>query len=599
MSRRFKLAIFLAIAAIGIAVYFGTVTSARSNGIYKIAQRVRHDLASNGQASIVIYLKSQADLSAAYGMSDHARGWYVYRTLKEHAARTQAPIIKMLQDRGVPFQSYWAANVIFTRTTPTLVSDLAARSDVGAIEANDAAKWIETQKPEKVTASKGHSPATIENGVAAVHAPDLWNLGFTGQGIVVANQDTGMRWTHNALKPHYRGWNSSVADHNYNWHDSIHHDIDGDGTNPCGFNSQQPCDDDAHGTHTTGTTVGDDGAGNQIGVAPRAKWIGCHNMDSGTGRPETYTECFQFFIAPTDLNDQNANPDLRPDVMNNSWGCPTTELCAADTLQTIVENTQAAGIFVEVSAGNGGPACSTVSDPPAIYDASFSTGAVSTHTAHNPIAGFSSRGPVTIDGSMRLKPNISAPGVTVRSSISTADDAYSASFSGTSMAGPHVVGVVALLWSAHPSLKRDIADTKTLLQSTANPDVLVNPVQTCGGIPSSQIPNNTFGYGLVDALAAYNVYAPPPPSPPPPPPPAPPPPPPPPPFTPPKCVVPNVLHMKLAKAKARIRKRHCRVGKITRKHSSFRNRGRVIKQVPKGSAKKRPNGFRVRLTVGR
>jgi hypothetical protein len=206
VSRRFKLAIVLAISAIGLAVYFGTANTARSNGIYKIEQRVRQDLASNGQASVVIYLKSQADLSAAYGMSDHARGWYVYRTLKEHAARTQAPLIKMLQDRGVSYQPYWAANVIFAHGGPTLINDLAARSDVGAIESNDASKWItETHTPAATRSSKSRAPATVENGVMAVHAPDLWNLGFTGQGIVVGNQDTGMRWTHNALKPHYRG----------------------------------------------------------------------------------------------------------------------------------------------------------------------------------------------------------------------------------------------------------------------------------------------------------------------------------------------------------------------------------------------------------
>ena len=91
-----------------------------------------------------------------------------------------------------------------------------------------------------------------------------------------------------------------------------------------------PCDDNGHGTHTTGTTSGDDGTPgvNQIGVAPGAKWIGCRNMDQNVGRPETYTECFEFFIAPWDLNHQSPNPTLRPHVMNNSWGCPASELCA-------------------------------------------------------------------------------------------------------------------------------------------------------------------------------------------------------------------------------------------------------------------------------
>src|SRR5204863_6527494 len=187
--------------------------------------------------------------------------------------------------------------------------------------------------------------------------------------------------------------------------------------------------------------------------------------------------CFQFFIAPTDLSGGNADPTKRPDVMNNSWGCPTTELCAPDTLQQIVENTQAAGIFVEVSAGNGGSGCSTVNDPPAIYDASFSTAAIDSGAN---LAGFSSRGPVTVDGSNRLKPDIAAPGVNVRSSMNTSDTAYQGGWSGTSMAGPHVVGVVALIWSAFPDMERDIAGTKALLEASANPTVHAGS-QVCGG----------------------------------------------------------------------------------------------------------------------
>ena len=410
-------------------------------------------------------------MSLAYGMKNqNARGRYVYKTLKAEAAWTQAPLIAMLKASGVAYKSFWAANVIFVHGGDrALVEDLASRADVGELEANDASYWLDDKAQPALNAFASlqkpshQKPSTIEYGVNMVHAPQLWAMGITGQGMVIGNQDTGMRWTHNALKPHYRGWNGSTADHNYNWHDSIHGPIGGQGTNPCGYNAQAPCDDNSHGTHTTGTTSGDDGSGNQIGVAPGAKWIGCHNMDQGTGRPETYTECFQFFIAPTDLNNQNPRPELRPDVINDSWTCPSQELCAQDTLRTIVENTQAAGVLVEASAGNAGPNCSTVADPPAIYDASFSTGALDS-TSH--LAGFSSRGPVTVDGSNRLKPNISAPGVGNRSSINSSDTAY-ATYSGTSMAGPHVVGVVALLWAGRPNLERNIAATRALLQSTA------------------------------------------------------------------------------------------------------------------------------------
>lgn len=224
-------------------------------------------------------------------------------------------------------------------------------------------------------------------------------------------------------------------------------------------------------------------------------------MDQGNGTPGTYTECFQFFIAPTDLSGNNPNPALRPHVMNNSWTCPPSEGCAANALETIVNNAEASGIFVEVSAGNAGPGCSSVADPPSTYSASFSTGAID---INNSLANFSSRGPSTFYTPNLLKPNISAPGVQVNSSTRTSDTTYSSNFSGTSMAGPHVVGVVALLWSARPQLLRNIAATKALLQNTANPNVIVSPVQTCGGIASSQIPNNSFGYGRVDALAAVN-----------------------------------------------------------------------------------------------
>src|ERR1041385_4404389 len=463
----------------------------------KIAPEVLADTADGKSASVVILLADQADVSAGYGMRDQdARGWFVYNTLSQHAARTQSGIRNLLNSRGVTYQSFFVVNMLVAKADRALVEALAARADVARVDSNRPTRWIEDPSIANF-AFAPENPATIEWGVQDVNAPQVWAMGFTGQGIVIGNEDTGMRWTHNALKPHYRGWNGVIADHNYNWHDSIHDSVG----NPCGNDSQFPCDDYGHGTHTTGTTAGDDGAGNQIGVAPGAQWIGCRNMDQGNGTPARYTECFPFFIAPTDLNGQNPNPALRPHVINNSWTCPVSEGCTTgDELRMIVENTQSAGIFVEASAGNDGSACSTVSDPPAYYEASFSTGAID---ISNTLAGFSSRGPVTRDGSNRLKPNISAPGVNVRSSYYTSDTTY-ANLSGTSMAGPHVVGTVALLWSARPQLVRDIATTKMVLENTANPNVIVNPVQTCGGIPSTTIPNNSFGYGRVDALAAVN-----------------------------------------------------------------------------------------------
>jgi uncharacterized repeat protein (TIGR01451 family) len=243
-----------------------------------------------------------------------------------------------------------------------------------------------------------------------------------------------------------------------------------------------------------GTMVGNDGGSNQIGVAPGAKWIGCRNMDEGVGTPQTYSECFQWFIAPTDLEDDNPDPSKAPHVINNSWGCPPSEGCTdPNILRTIVQNTRAAGIEVVVSAGNSGSSCSTVEDPPAIYDASFSVGATD---SNDNIAGFSSRGPVTIDGSGRLKPDISAPGVNVRSSVP--GGGY-ASFGGTSMAGPHVAGVTALLLSAYPHLIGDPDSIEAILTSTAVPRTTA---ETCGDVPGSEVPNNTYGWGRADAFSA-------------------------------------------------------------------------------------------------
>jgi len=165
-----------------------------------------------------------------------------------------------------------------------------------------------------------------------------------------------------------------------------------------------------------GTMVGDDGASNQIGVAPGAKWIGCRCMDEGFGTPATYIECLEFMVAPYPVGGTSAegDPTRAPDVINNSWACPENEGCTWDSLQLPIENVRAAGIVVVTSAGNSGPECGSVEYPPAIYDAAFSVGATS---SDDEIRSFSSRGPVFVDGSNRLKPDVCAPGSYVRSAM--------------------------------------------------------------------------------------------------------------------------------------------------------------------------------------
>ena len=447
---------------------------------------------AQGQTEFLVYLTEQADLSGADRLATKLeKGSYVYQRLTEVAARTQPQVVAALKNQAVEFKPYWVANLIWVRGSLEVVQAMAQRGDVAHIYANPKVK---TQLPAaNLTSESPASPDAIEWNILQVNADNVWAAGVNGQGAVVGGQDTGYDWEHPALINQYRGWDGATADHNYNWHDAIH-----SGGGICGPDSSEPCDDHYHGTHTMGTIVGDDGGTNQIGMAPGARWIGCRNMDYGVGTPATYTECYQWFIAPTDLNDANPNPALAPDVIDNSWGCPVSEGCTdPNVLLSVVNNVRAAGILTAHSAGNSGPNCDTINEPAAIYDASFTVGAT---TSTDNIASFSSRGPVTVDGSNRRKPDVSAPGSGVRSSL---PGGTYGSLSGTSMAAPHVAGLVALLVSAHPALAGQVDELENLIEQTAlDISPFVTP-QTCGGIPTTQIPNNTFGYGRIDALAAY------------------------------------------------------------------------------------------------
>lgn len=452
-----------------------------------IAPWVLQNTQRKAAAEFFVVLKQQADLSPSRTLKSKLdRNRFVFATLYQNAELTQAPLKAWLTARNIPYTSFYIVNALLIKGDRKLVETLASRSDVDRIEGNPV---IHNDLPR--VEAELDTPNAIEPNIQKTNAPSMWALGFTGQGIVVGGADTGYRWTHNALKNHYRGWNGTSASHDYNWHDSVH-----TGGGSCGANSVQPCDDSGHGTHTMGTVMGDDGASNQIGMAPGAKWIGCRNMNVGAGTPASYLECFQFFLAPYPVGGApgQGDPAKAPDVTTNSWTCPPSEGCSALTLESAVNAQKAAGIITVVAAGNSGSACSTVDDPPSLYDASYTVGA--TDNSDN-MASFSSRGPANTTN--LIKPNIVAPGVSVRSCLNSSDTAYG-SLSGTSMATPNVAGGVALLWSAVKGLQNQQDNTENTLGFTAAK--LTSIVEGCGGNYITG-PNNTWGMGRLDVLAAY------------------------------------------------------------------------------------------------
>ncbi len=479
------------VCALGILVLAGAAAAGDVSDQWqaKVDPWVMSKAGGGAGTEFIVLLSDQADLSGASLLQTKAeKGRFVVDALRRTAAKTQKPVLEDLKAMGAQYRAYWISNMIWVRGDTDIVRHMAQRDDVFHIYANPAVRIDEL--PQESRAEKSKAPEAIEWNISLVGAPDVWALGIDGDGVVVAGQDTGYMWDHPALVEQYRG--GAAGDHAYNWHDSIH-----SGGGSCGADSTEPCDDHGHGTHTMGTIVGDDGVGNQVGMAPGAQWIGCRNMDQGAGTPATYAECYQFFIAPTDLADENPDPAKAPDVINNSWGCPPSEGCTdPNVLLSIVQAVRAAGIVTVHSAGNDGSSCSTVTTPSAIYDESFSVGATD---SSDDIAYFSSRGPVTVDGSNRLKPDISAPGVNIRSS--TRDGSYQGGWDGTSMAGPHVAGLVALVISAKPEMAGNVDGVETVIEQSA---LHLTTTQGCGGDAGNAVPNNVFGWGRIEALAAID-----------------------------------------------------------------------------------------------
>ena len=477
--------------ALQIACALGMAAAAPIGLAATVDAGLRERATEAGAVDVLIVMQAKAPKparAAGVGYLEHRRA--LVAALRATADDSQAPLRAWLDAEHIDYRSYWAVNTIATRLTPAQIDAVGSRAGIARVAANAP---VAMRRPDASTdaPSLPMVPFAIEWGVNKIRAPEVWATGIRGQNVVIAGQDTGYQWDHPAIKAKYLGWNGTTASHDFHWHDAIHTT-----GSSCGANAVAPCDDNSHGTHTMGTMVGDDGGSNQIGVAPDARWIGCRNMNAGNGTPATYIECTQWFIAPTDMANGNPDSDRAPDIVNNSWGCIVEEGCTTGLeIREAIENIVEAGILFVAAAGNDGSACSTIGDPPAIYDIVFTVGG--TASSNTMYAG-SGRGPVA--GLASVKPDVIAPGQQVRSSIR--GGGYS-SFTGTSMASPHVAGAAALLMSVNASLKGDPQRVAEILRSTAVP--LTSTTQVCGGIPSTVFPNPVQGHGQIDVWAAFRV----------------------------------------------------------------------------------------------
>ena len=462
------------VASLTAAALVGSSASADVQ-LHKVAPDVLAQVPAEGETTFWAILDDDADLSAASDIEDRtARGAFVVEELQEVADETQAALRARLDELGVPYESFWIVNAVEITADEQVLSEVAARPEVEQVVADPV-----YQIPEPIPGAVEPAVQTVEWNIDRIGAPLVWStFGVRGDGIVVANIDSGVQFDHPALVAQYRGnVGGGSFDHDYNWFDP---------SRVCGNPSLAPCDNNGHGSHTMGTMVGDDGdpGSNQIGVAPHARWIAAKGCETSSCSLAALLAAGQWVLAPTDLSGANPRPDLRPHIVNSSWGGASGD----PFYQATVDAWVASGIFPAFSNGNGGPNCAT-SGSPGDYAASFSAGAFD---INNNIASFSARGPSPFGG--ELKPNLAAPGVSVRSA--RPNSTYGSS-SGTSMASPHVAGTVALMWSASPIIAGDVAATRALLDNTA----VDTPNLSCGGTDDD---NNVWGEGRLDAFAAVD-----------------------------------------------------------------------------------------------
>ena len=370
--------------------------------------------------------------------------------LQQRGAASSQGVGSWLNGHGINIdRELWVINAVAVTVPADLVDDLAAFPNVSSVS-SDAV----VQGPGPGTAPT----APTYYNLGAIGAASVWDLGYTGTGVVVATMDSGADISHPDLSGRYRGGANS-------WFDAY-------GQNP------SPADFTGHGTQVLGLIVGGDAGGYQVGVAPDAQWIAAKVFNNSNQATLSGLHAgFQWVFDP----DSDPMTNDAPDIVNNSWALSTKVNQCDQEFAADIALLREAEIAVTYSGGNFGPK-SDSSVAPANDTGSLSVGSIDDR---NRIARSSSRGPGACDGG--IYPKLVAPG----EGVLTTDvmPGFYNVVSGTSFSVAHVSGAMALLAGAFPGA------TTTELESALT--------QTAVDLGNGGA-DNTFGYGLIDVAAAYD-----------------------------------------------------------------------------------------------
>jgi subtilisin family serine protease len=413
----------------------------------------------NEEVPIIINLSDRVNIHSFQDPDKNLRRAKIIRTLRDHADLSQGSLKKFLEKKKVrKISSLWLSNRIAATVPARMIPELDTFPGVESITLDQA-----IQVPPTIISAA----AFPEWNINALQAPFLWNLGFTGTGVVVANLDSGVDLNHPDLQSKWRGGTNG-------WYD------------PFGQHAN-PNDLDGHGTGTMGIMVGGSSGGTAIGLAPGARWIAAKIFDdAGNSSLSVAHQAFQWLLNP----DRDGFTADAPDVVNASLFLGNSMGTCISDFQTDIQTLRAAGIAVVFAAGNSGPGAGT-SESPANNPGAISVGAAD---SFNNIASFSSRGPSACDGG--IFPSVVAPGIGVKTADLTFGGIFPNSYmtvSGTSFSAPHAAGALALLMSAFP---HDTPNDLQLLELA-----LKQSARDLGDFGS----DNVYGYGLIDVQGAYEL----------------------------------------------------------------------------------------------